>query len=715
MRLENILNEVISMVRPREKLTVAEWAQKYRYIDRPGFHRGFWSAEKTPYLLEPMSILASLDFIGMVFAGPARTGKSEMWWNWVGYSADVDPADMIFYGMTDSRALEVGKADWRKFVSMKRPDEDVSVIQRLLATGKQNVKDKRFSNGMEVMFRGPSLTELSGKTLPRVWEEDYDRVNVPGPGPDDIDQQGSYFDLGSKRTGTYKRYGMTVAESSPGFEVTERNWIASTPHMAPPTKGILSLYNKGDRRRWYWMCPDCDEPFEPTFSLLNFPEDGDNLERAEQTVMVCPHCGCVHGPEKKGAMNSAGRWLIEGQTWDGKTDTISGRARRSNIASFWMQGPAAGFQDWQNLVKNYLDAVDTMRTTGSMGALKKFQNTDLGVPFQAPEDENARLPEVLKSRAEEWGDGGCDYDSRNCTVPPWVRFLVATVDIAVRSFVVQVTGIGEHGEMTIIDAFKIRTSNRVDENDARKPLLPVDPAAYPEDWDLLVDHVIEKSYPLSDGSGRRMPIKITFSDSGGRDGFTAKAVLFWMRLRDDPLKRQHHTRFHLIKGLSTTDKSGGGVAMWTRKTAYYDAAAVTNTRAAMMGKVPYQQLNSNELKDRLNSALMREESGAPRVRFPIWLPDWAYKQLCAEERVSGKGWQQKGKNETWDLSAYAIGACQHPDIKIDTIKWDLPEKVPTWARPWDENDFLIMPDKKQSFVKRRDDGKSLADAAAKWV
>lgn len=711
MTLENILSSVVSMVRPREKLTVAEWAQKYRYIDRPGFHRGFWSADKTPYLLEPMEVLTSLDYTGMVFAGPARTGKSDMFWNWVGYSAHSDPADMILYAMTDSRAREIGKGDWRKFVASKRPDEERSIIQNLLAPGKQNVMDKRFANGMEVMLRGPSLTELSGKTLPRVYEEDYDRVNVPGPGPDDIDQQGSLFLLGSKRTGTYKRYGMTVAESSPGFEVTERNWIASTPHEAPPTRGILSLYNTGDRRRWYWRCPDCEEAFEPTFSLISFPEDGDNLERAEQAVLVCPHCGVPHGPERKGPMNREGRWLRDGETWN-VDGTVTGKAPRSNIASFWMQGPAAGFQDWKGLVKSYLDAMDVFRSTGSMGALKKCQNTDFGVPFQPPEDEGARLPEVLKARAEEWGDGGRDYDSRKCTVPPWVRFLVATVDIAVRSFVVQITGIGEYGEMTIIDAFKIRTSNRVDENDIRKPLLPVDPAAYPEDWDMLIESVIEKTYPLADGSGRHMPIKITFSDSGGRDGFTANAVRFWLKLRDDPIKRQHHTRFHLLKGITPKDTSGG-VAMWTRKTAYYDAASVTSAR--LTGKVPYQQLNSNELKDRLNSALMREESGAPRLRFPMWLPDWAYRQLCAEERIAGKGWLQKGKNETWDLCAYAIGACQHPDIKIDMIKWDEPERVPSWAKPWDENPFIIQGESKQSFVKTVANTKSLGDLASEWV
>lgn len=711
-KMENILLSTVSMVRPAEKLTLSEWAQQYRYIDEPGAHRGYWSAEKTPYLIEPMDVLSSLDYTGMVFVGPARTGKSAMWWNWVGHSAHLDPADMIFYGMTDSRAREIGKGDWHKFITHKPASEEASLIKRLLRPGKQNVSDKVFANGMNVMFRGPSLTELSGKTLPRVWQEDYDRVNVPGPGPDDIDGQGTLFSLGAKRTTTYKRYGMTAAESSPGFEITERNWIAKTPHEAPPTPGILSLYNNGDRRRWYWRCLQCEDAFEPTFRLLNYPEDGDNLERAEQVYLTCPHCGGIHLPDKKSMLNRDGRWLKDGETWNAD-GTISGRGRRSNIASFWMQGPAAGFQSWQNLVKAYLDAMDVMRSTGSMGDLKKTMNTDQGVPFLAPEDENARLPEVLKSRAEDWGDGGRDYDTRNCSVPEWVRFLVATIDIAVRAFVVQITGVGEHGEMTIIDAFKIRISNRVDESDIRAPLLPVDPAAYPEDWDMLIDSVIEKSYPLADNSGRRMPIKITFCDSAGSEGFTANAVRFWLRLRDDPLNRRHHGRFHLIKGTTPKDNSGG-VAMWARKKAYYDASGF-GKQAFFSGKVPYEQLNSNELKDRLNMALMREESGAPRVRFPMWLPDWAYKQLCAEERLAGKGWLKKGKNETWDLTAYVLGACQHPDIKIDTIKWDDPSKVPSWAKPWDQNDFLIQPDKKQSFVKTKADSGNLITLAKNFM
>ena len=42
--------------------------------------------------------------------------------------------------------------------------------------------------------------------------------------------------LGWKRTTTYKRFAMTGIEASPGFEITNPNWIANTPHEAPPTR-----------------------------------------------------------------------------------------------------------------------------------------------------------------------------------------------------------------------------------------------------------------------------------------------------------------------------------------------------------------------------------------------------------------------------------------------------------------------------------------------
>ncbi|MCM4841582.1 phage terminase large subunit family protein, partial [Escherichia coli] len=67
----------------------------------------------------------------------------------------------------------------------------------------------------------------------------------------------------SKRTTTFMSSGMTLVESSPGRDVKDVKWRRTSPHEAPPTTGILSLYNRGDRRRWYWPCPHCGEYFQP--------------------------------------------------------------------------------------------------------------------------------------------------------------------------------------------------------------------------------------------------------------------------------------------------------------------------------------------------------------------------------------------------------------------------------------------------------------------
>lgn len=671
MWLEDVIASTLGAIRPAEKLTVSEWASKYRYLKNQGSFVGFWDHDKTPYMREPMDVLTSLSYTGMVFAGPARTGKTDSFFNWLGHTAACDPADMIYYAMTQSIASEWSQRDLMNTVRAKPPGDKQSVFQRLMRPGKSNIYDKWFKSGMQVMIRWPSITELSGKTVPRVWLADYDRMDQ------DVEKQGNPFDLARKRTTTYKRFGMTAAEGSPGFEISDPNWLASDPHEAPPTKGILELYNRGDRRRWYWQCPDCMEAFEPTFDLLSYPDEGDFFERAEKTTLVCPHCGVAHEPDRKYEMNRTGRWLREGERWNAD-GTITGKPRRSDIASFWLNGAAAAFQDWSGLVLAHLQAMDAYEKSGDTGPLKKTMNTDRGEPFVAPRDKLARLPEDLKSRAEDWGSGHF-YDERNPSVPPWVRFLVATIDVQARSFVVQINGIGEGGDVTFIDMFKIRKSNRIDPEDRRGEHAVIDPAGYLEDWDLLIAEVIERTYPLNDGSGRRMAIKITGCDSGGRAGTTVNAYNFWRRLRDDDQNRGHHRRFHLIKG--EPSKSAP-----RRSTTYPDSNRKDRNSGAR-GDVPVQLLNSNLLKDQVYAVLGRTEPPGMMLRFPIWAPNWVYKQLTAEERTS-KGWDQKSgtRNETFDLTYYCFGLMLHPDIRIEHLDWSNP---PSWAQPWDTNSLVI--------------------------
>ena len=434
-------------VRPPERLTVTQAAQKYVRIKEKNYS-GPWSADKTPYLVEPQDELMSLDFTGMVFVGPARTGKSQMFLNWLSTTAICDPMDMMLLHMSQATGRNWSLSDLAKLIRHS-PD-----VRARLSPGRQNdnVFDKSFVSGMRLQIIHPSINELSGKTVGRNWAMDYDRL------PPNIDGEGDAWTLLKKRAQTLKRYGMTVAESSPGFPVTDGKWIAQTAHEAPPCEGILSIYNEGDRRRWYWRCPQCRAAFEPDFKLLVYPKSADPMESAEQVVMVCPHDGFPMTPYMQFELNLGGRWIKEGQHWleDG---SVVGTPRRSDIASFWMKGPAAAFTTWPELVIKYLNAEIDFDRTGSEEKLKAVTNTDLGLPYTFKALEAGRLPEELKARAQPYAKRG--------HVPPGVAFLVTTIDVQAGgrpSFVCHTYGVGSGGDIWHVDMWRIRKSRRLDQD-----------------------------------------------------------------------------------------------------------------------------------------------------------------------------------------------------------------------------------------------------------
>jgi phage terminase large subunit GpA-like protein len=662
--IEEMVVATSAMVRPPERLSVSEAAAKYRVLNNPGSYVGPWNNNKAPYLVEPMDTLTSLDFTGVIFAGPARSGKSDLFINWMTHTAICDPADMLLVHMTKAAGADYSERDINRAFRHSR-----EVGSRLLP-GKQNnnVHDKRFSSGMNVLIRWPSITELSGKTVPRVWIMDYDRID------DDIDGEGPAFQLGQKRTESFRRFGMTVAESSPGREIQNPNWIRTTDHEAPPVSGILGLYNQGDRRRWFWRCPQCHEAFEPTFETLTWDNSIKDHGQASRTVvMACPHDGYPIQPSMKSELNIGGRWIKEGMKWNAD-GSITGTPRQSKIASFWMFGPSAVFQTWESLVYNYLMAQEHFERTGDEGPLKKTVNTDQGNAYKPKKMESSRLPEELKSRKEDWG-GAKDEP----VVPASVRFLVATIDVQARSFVVQVHGVGAGGDIYIIDMFKIRRADRIDEHDKNGERATIDPAAYAEDWNVLIEQVIERTYPLADDPTRVMAIKITGCDSGGREGVTVNAYNFWRALRDDYLGRGHHRRFHLIKGDPTPTAP-------RRRMGYPDSNRRDRNSGAR-GDVPVEFFSPNLLKDQLAGMLGRTVPGGAMIHFPYWAENWLFTQLTNEVRTA-KGWENKAqrRNEAWDLAYYCLGLCLHPSIKLEHIDWGNP---PSWAKEWEHNDLVV--------------------------
>lgn len=669
------LTSAYSAFRPPKRVSVAEGASQSLYIRQPGGYTGFWSADETPYMIEPMNMTASRVHESVCFVGPARTGKTMgLLDGWVAHCVTCDPGDMLIVQMTQDKAREYSKT------RIDRAIRHSPALSELLSpkSNDDNTHDKLFKHGMWLKIGWPTVSQLSSSDYRYVALTDYDRM------PDDIDGEGSAFKLGLKRTTTFMSRGMCVVESSPGHDITDPKWKPALPHEAPPVSGVLGIYNQSDRRRWHWPCPDCGDYFEaaPGLQLFGLPKstellelirsvDIDDLAR-QYNKIVCPCCGSVIDDTHKYGMNQRGRWVGEGQ-WVTPDGVLQGKPMSSSIAGYWLGGVAAAYQSWTSLVTRYLQGLREYALTGSEMTLKVTTNTDQGMPYTS---------RLLLEAVENEGNPMTRREGvlERYIVPDDARFLAASVDVQGGSnarFVVEVHAVGPYMEQWVVDRFNIEVSERPGMG---SEFAPLDPASYQEDWELLTKHVVDATYRLNE-EGKELRIKMIAVDTGGEhkkksdpnkrgEGVSEKAYAWYRGLR----KVGKHGNVMLIKGTST---SGAPIIRQT---------LVGAQVKGQEGDIPLFMINPNLLKDQVSTAIKRKTPGPNYVHFPEWLPQAYFDELSAEVRNPNGTWMQiKKRNEAFDLHGYIRAACLR--LGVDKIKdWD---NAPTWAAPLKSNSDVI--------------------------
>lgn len=642
--------------RPPRRVSVSTGAAESLVIRQSGGYIGPWSDDETPYMVEPMDMLASRKHDTVVFVGPARTGKTMgLLDGWMAHNVCNDPGDMAVFQMTKDKAREYSKT------RIDRAIRHSPKLKEMMSTSTQddNTFDKLFRHGMWLRISWPTVSNMSSSDYRYVALTDYDRM------PEDIGAEGTPFDLSSKRTQTYGSRGMSLAESSPGRPITDPNWKPATPHEAPPTTGILSLYNRGDRRRWFWKCPLCSEWFEAGggLKLFNLPPeetlidtireiDIDALAK-EHNKIYCPHCNGQFGPKLKHKLNKTGRWVADGQTLT-RDDELIGEPFQSSIVSYWMGGVAAAYQSWLSLLKKYFNGLKEYALTGSELALQTTTNTDQGMPYMSKLLSNA-----LKNAVDP--EGRAEKDMQRYVVPEEARFLNATVDIqggVNARFVVQVHAIGPHLEEWLVDRYSITESEREGMGEGKAP---IDPAKYDEDWDILTERVVRATY-RTPVEGMELRVRMTAVDSGGEAGATDKAYAWYRRIRRQGLT----DRVMLVKGASSLD------APLIRET-------LVGGKKKKDCDIPLYLINPNLLKNMVDAGMKRLTPGPGYYHFPRWLPPAFFDELQSEVREATGRWKQiRKRNEALDLCAYSKAASLR--LGADRIQWT-PELAPVWARP----------------------------------
>lgn len=666
--MDTLVRDTSDLLRVGERLTVPAAAEKYVRTES-----GDWSNDLTYYMVKPAESLTSRMYKGLVFVGPARTGKSQaLGDNWVAHNAMCDPMDMLLVFPSAKIAEKFSKM---RIDKMHRHSPDIRA--RLGSeSSADNIGEKAYISGERVFLVSPTKNTLATLDFCKVWLSDYERYDL------DIGGDGSAWVLGSKRTQTFLSRAMTCAESSPSRPILDPAWVmpAGSPHQAPPAEGVLELYNEGTRHRLYAKCQHCGEYWlpGPDYRSAFIPDAGDysNIkQRAKDCGLPCERCGCINtqtdldaeGFSQEHQLKRSGVWVAEGQKIN-MYGEVTGQVQDKSIDSYWMPGWFAAFQSWAQIFETTLSALESFEQTGREDKLKSTVNVDQGAPFLSLHRQSDTTAKALQEKANELPEG-VEPLPRG-VVPLWCRYLIATVDNQKHSFDIQVHGFGERGEYVVIDRFAITVS------DVRKDVngrpISLEAAVYEEDWEILFPELIDKKYPTEDG--REMSIHCTGMDMHGVPGLSPNARQFWRECK----KQGKGDRVRLLRGGSSKHAD-----LW--KLTFPDSRDKTTASKPNMaiarGDVPVLTLNTDTAKDMAKRSLDRKTTGPGYLHLPSWAGTSFFEEIVAEIRSAAGVWSKvSDRNETLDHLQYAQAI--NDFINGNLIDWSSP---PGWAADWDIN------------------------------
>lgn len=646
--------------RPAQKISVTEAAERHMRVNVSGQWQPF-RRDVTPYMVEPTDMIASRTYRGLAFCGPSQSGKTQMLQSAIAYTITADPGRVALFQMTREAAAEFER---NKIAPMVRNSPDIRSRQSQ-GRGADNIYHKLFTGGTQLTLDWPTITKLSSATIRLVLGTDYDHF------PESIDGEGDAYTLMRARTRTYLSRGMVVVESSPGAPLKDEAWRPVTPHDCPPVGyGVLSLYPHGTRGRWYWPCPNCEAEFEPAFKRLRYPESADPMEAGEAAEMICPHCGFGFGHDLKRELNAEGRWLHESRDLDDRglpkvVPIDSGAVRKTDMLSYWLDGAAAAFASWRELVTSYRQAVETFEATGDEEKLKTAMNTGQAQPY-FPRSAVSELEVTVQGLR----DKARGLDLPKGIAPNWARYITVSVDVQGTRFVVGVTAWGENGQHMPIDRFDIFT---MPDGDKDRMLKPFEVA---EDWAAL-EPLASRSWPVF-GTDAQMTAVAIGIDMHGGGATTDNAYRFYRARRRDG----QGGLWHLTRGEGGFKKNPDRV--WKRAP---ESASQKSKRRRAAKDIEILFMATDRLKDAVMASLRSEAGLTNACLIPEWMGDDHLTEFTAERR-EGDGWKKRPgmvRNESLDHLVQA--RAMHIIKGGERIDWSAPVFWAEWSAA---NPHLIL-------------------------
>lgn len=351
---------------PIPKLTVSEWADRFRFLSSEGSSEpGRWRTDRAPYQRDIMDAFTQYGVWKVVVKSCSQIGKSDIMNNVIGRFAMLAPAPIMMVQPTIDMAQDYSKS---RIAPMIRDSKALGEIFRDVKSrdSSNTILSKLFPGGRLIMGGANSPAGLASRPIKILLCDEVDRF------PLSAGSEGDPIDLASKRMTTFWDHVMG---------------LFSTPTNMGESR-IDDEYETGTQEEWQHRCPNCGEYHLITHRNLTADYESYEDKKGQKHIKVnsvkwrCPDCGYSfneidmhHAQQKYVAQNPS--------------------ALTNGIRSFFVNCWSSPWLKWADVMQEWLEA------KGDPEREKVVYNTRFGESYERK--GNFEGPEAFLERREDYG------------------------------------------------------------------------------------------------------------------------------------------------------------------------------------------------------------------------------------------------------------------------------------------------------------------------
>jgi phage terminase large subunit GpA-like protein len=337
-------------------LTVSQWAEAHREFPKDASFPGRWDPHKAPYAVAPMDAFTDPLVERITLMGAARSVKTEIWLNMLGYLICQDPGPVLVVMPTETKVKRI----CRRITKMIKASPEL----RKYVTGNPDDLQKKsiVLKHMEIIFAtAGSAADLGEFEARYVFESEADKY------PETVGGYGSPTQMAEMRTRTFWNRKI-VTESTP----------------TDPEGFISKDYGRSNRGTFWVPCPECGGYQVLDFfrikhrgtKLMEWPKElqkAEYIREKQPAVYECRYCQAEIEERQKPAMVAQGIWSLEQEDPDGSRPLAVCPASH---VGYWWAGQISPFMTWSEMAAKFFEVKEDREQ------LKTFWNEWLGLPWK---------------------------------------------------------------------------------------------------------------------------------------------------------------------------------------------------------------------------------------------------------------------------------------------------------------------------------------------